>query len=111
MKVKLKEAKIESFAGKILQDHYAGYSWLVEADIPNGILTVKNMNLNGDYGFVIHLKELMTDTGGHLVVQAGGELLERCGLPATIRPEDITGIQRDVRGEAKGDRYMTGGEH
>lgn len=112
-KVKLKEAEIERVAGKLLLKHYHGYTWYTDCSIPGGVLNVMNLSLNGDYGFVVHLKDLMTDVAGQCIVHAGGELLERCGLPATRRPkgDGLKDIERDARGEAQGDRYMTGGEH
>ncbi len=50
--------------------------------------------------------------GRELMTFAAGELLERCNLPRGAKPDNFDElIKRDLRGDAVGDRHMTGGEH
>ena len=112
--VTMAENKICSMVGQQLQKHYPGWHWLVECVGSTGVCTVKNLSLNGDYGFVIHLDQLARDTDLKLPVMAGGELLERCGFAAGPRPEDISHLHRDGRGnvtEKSADMSVSGGEY
>lgn len=105
IKMEIAENKICAIVGKQLAAHYPGWHWLVECTVQSGVVTVKNLSLHGDYGFIIHLEDLMTDTDLRLPVAAGGELLERCGLPRGPRPEDTTHLKRDVKGQVIGDTH------
>jgi hypothetical protein len=87
-----------------LQDLYPGWSWLVECEWKSGVVTVKNMNFGGNYGFLLHLRRLLCDPSLSTVTKAGGEILERCGYAAGPRPEVIDS-KKDVRGNIIGDTY------
>jgi hypothetical protein len=69
---------------RVLNDAYKGWSWATHCDSRTGILTVENWDLSERYGFVIHMNKL---TGAQEIkraaILAGGEFLERHGLPAT----------------------------
>jgi hypothetical protein len=102
------EVKLEIYANRIcaavgqkLQNHYPRWIWFIECKWETGIVTVKNLSLHGDYGFVLHLEELVNDADLKLVVVAGGELLERCGFEAGPRPENISHKERDIKGNVK----------
>jgi hypothetical protein len=78
------DQKLASEVARVLKDHYPGWAWAVNADSRTGILTVENWDLSERYGFVIHMNKL---TGAQEIkraaILAGGEFLERHGLPAT----------------------------
>lgn len=63
-----------------LQRHYPGHLWAVTSQGEQGIATVRNLSLSGNWGFVIKLKDLFSDPGMKCVVRAGGEILERFRL-------------------------------
>lgn len=60
-----------------LHRHYPGQLWAVTCQGEQGIATVRNLKLSGQWGFVIHLRNLFGDPGMVCVKRAGGELLER----------------------------------
>ena len=95
--MEINENKICSVVGRCLEQHYPGYMWNVECTWYTGCVTVKCLDIHGDYGFIIHLKDLVHDIGLQLPMKAGGELLERCGLPRSKRPEKLE-LKRDIRG-------------
>ena len=91
--------KIEAAVGRKLANLYKGYQWYIECKWQAGVVEIKNLTIHGDYGFVLYLKELLTDINLDVVMRAGGELLERCGLPTTHRPENLNElVERDIRG-------------
>ncbi len=78
------DQKLASEVARVLKHHYPGWSWATHCDSRTGILTVENWDLSERYGFVIHMNKL---TGAQEIkraaILAGGEFLERHGLPAT----------------------------
>jgi hypothetical protein len=72
----------ERQALEILAEHYPGWSWRVESKSAGGIMTVRNENLATRHGVVVHLSDVATlaDMRSHMV-NAGGEFLERYGMP------------------------------
>jgi hypothetical protein len=95
------ENKICSIVGHELKKHYGGWRWFVECKLETGIVSVRNLDLDGDYGFYIPLMNLLNETDPKIVRNAGGEILERYNLDRTFRKEyDIT---RDFKGDAVGD--------
>jgi hypothetical protein len=100
------QAQIETAVGQKLAQAYTGYQWQIDCSIIGGVVTIKNLNLSGDYGFVLHLRDLEHDTDLKSVILAGGELLERCNLPRTFRPEDYTElVETDLRDNVIGDTH------
>lgn len=68
--------------GEILETTYPGYLWMVASS--SGDLIIKNALLSqfGQYGFVIDGSKIISPTDlTQKAIMAGGELLERCGLP------------------------------
>ncbi len=68
---------------EVLQRHYAGHQWKVESDARQGILKIQIHALMGD---TLHYVLLLDNLDGPAtfaaaVVRAGGEILERYGLP------------------------------
>jgi len=85
-----------SMIGRKLKKHYPGWAWYVECRRGTGVVVIKNMNIHGEYGFVLHLCELAKDTDLKLPILAGGELLERCNFPRGAMPERLE-ADRDVK--------------
>ena len=105
-KTTINQNKIEAAVGRKLGKLYPGYAWDVDCQFDQGVVIVKNLTVNGDYGFIITFKELMSDYDLTLVKNFGGELLERCGLPATLRPEDLNQyVTRDLRDNVEMDTH------
>lgn len=98
------QEEVERKTGQYLASLYPGYHWQTDCDFFAGVLNVKNLTLHGEWGFTILLKDLMNDPDMETVMRAGGELLERCNLPRTFRPEDFKQrVNKDVRGNVIGD--------
>jgi hypothetical protein len=73
------EAKAKA-ACKILVKHYPAHLWAV-GWAPGMTLVVRNMAIPGNYGYTIDAaKSFSSSDLDHLVMIAGGELLERCGF-------------------------------
>lgn len=66
--------------GETLLKHYPGHLWAVA--FQGGALVVKNLAISSFYGFIIkhHNSFSATDLAKKAVL-AGGELLERAGMP------------------------------
>ena len=107
VKLEIHANAICAAVGQQLEKHYPGWLWFVECTITSGIVTVKNISLHGDYGFVLLLTDLLSDTDLRLPVTAGGELLERCNLPRGPRPKNLQ-IKRDIKGNAELDTHGAG---
>ena len=69
-------------AARVLSQHYPDHVWMV-GWAPGMTLIVKNMAISeGKYGFTIDAARSFSSSDlDKLVVNAGGELLERCGVP------------------------------
>lgn len=116
--IEVRENQECAYVGQLLEKHYPGYRWFVQCTWSTGVVTVKNMDLHGDYGFVIHLKDLLFDkrrSGKQLrddklpiPVNAGGEMLARCGLPAGPRPDYMPNLERDLRNNVIMDTHGAG---
>ena len=71
--------------GEDLTKHYPGHPWMVGADLSAGTIAIR---LGYDLpqhlaqkGYLLHAATLMAPGGQQRVMQAGGEWLERLGLP------------------------------
>lgn len=77
------DARLCEQAMSVLQAHYAGHQWKVESDARQGILKIQIHSLMGD---TLHYVILLDNVDGvaafsAAVMKAGGEILERYGLP------------------------------
>ena len=63
-----------------LHKEYPGHLWAVQADIEQGMATVRNLALSGEWGFYLKLSEVVNDPYLKKVKWAGGEILERYRL-------------------------------
>lgn len=70
-----------------LQRHYPNHNWHVEANAASGHVVIKlpypdKMQKNGKFGVLLHLRSMDSASGFvKKILWAGGELLERFGLP------------------------------
>ena len=76
-KMELANKELAGHVGECLHRNYPKHLWAVVADIHNGIVTVRNLALSGDWGFYIHIADFVNDPHFKAVTRAGGELLER----------------------------------
>ena len=107
LKDEIYENQVCAEVGQELVKHYPGWDWWVECKIKSGILSVRNTNLDGDYGFVIHLGDYLHNPARqHLIMRAGGEILERYRQERGAMPEVVEG-ERDVRGNLTGEKDAT----
>lgn len=86
---------------EVLDKHYPGHAWAVNADVMQGIVKVHNLNLSGEWGFILKMDSLLNDPTERPIVNAGGELLERFNISrGEIKQHEIVDIKRDLRGAA-----------
>jgi len=72
---------IAKVAAQILCDVYPNHLWTV-GWMPGMALAVKNMAIPGNYGYTLDCTKIASASEfKRLVRTAGGELLERCGMP------------------------------
>jgi len=84
-----------------LNTHYPNHAWAVTANIETGIVEVYNLKLSGEWGFILHIDAMATDPGLKMVINAGGELLERYNVKrGELTAAVESGILYDFRGEA-----------
>ena len=87
-----------------LDKHYPGHAWAVQASVEQGIVTVRNLNLSGEMGFILHMDDMHHDPDMKLTVRAGGELLERYRVRrGEFRAADLDGRKVDLRGNLEYD--------
>lgn len=72
-----------------LEQHYPGHNWRVNADHEQGVVSVwlqyfDKLRKNAPWGFRLFISRLNSDPEMKCVVTAGGELLERFGLPRKV---------------------------
>jgi len=79
--------------GETLQKAYPGYPWQVGCNNESGTVVVdlpvtwKPVEFQR-YGILLHMGSLMWAGGFKKVLHAGGEMLERMGLPREAAPRD-----------------------
>jgi len=81
----------------VLFKHYPGHEWMV--DVAGGVMNIRSKNLSTNYGWVQRLDEVSPADFDKKVMQAGGEVLERFGMPAQKMDIQIwSELPRDLRG-------------
>lgn len=67
--------------GDTLEAHYPGWMWYVEVN--QGVATIKSTNADPKYGYRLNLAQDFYSASelSKMTVRAGGELLERLGMP------------------------------
>lgn len=99
------DQQICQLVGSVLQRHYPGHEWLIEADRRKGFIDIRNLDLNGKMGCRI-------DMGGYassseieqMAMQYGGELLERHHVArGAADHEALVNLQTDSDGNVRYD--------
>jgi len=74
--------KVAKSAAEVLSRHYPDHIWMV-GWAPGMTLVIKNMAISdGRYGFTVDAARSFSSSDlDKLIANAGGELLERCGVP------------------------------
>jgi len=86
--------------GELLNKHYPGYQWAVNADHFHGIATIRNMSLSGQYGFTIKLDDQFSASDfDRQVMLAGGEILERYKLDSGKINDKYDNLETDFKGD------------
>lgn len=79
--------------GRDLTENFPGYYWNIGANSDAGTiaisLAIPGDNANTTRGFLMHIRSVVGPDGQKKVRAAGGELLERWGLPRHRAPEDV----------------------
>lgn len=97
----LANESIAKNVAEVLDKHYPGHAWAVNADVMQGIVKVHNLNLSGEWGFILKMDALLNDPTERPIVNAGGELLERFNISrGEMKSHEIDSVQRDLRGAA-----------
>jgi len=65
----------------VLERHYPGHPWLVEANTKQGIATISIPLFMGQHKYILHVAAMATDPTLRSVARAGGEILERYRIP------------------------------
>jgi hypothetical protein len=105
VKRELYENQLCSSVGATLQNLYPGWRWWVDCTLPSGMIAVRNLDLDGDYGFYVPVaKYVQADQPAKIIMRAGGEILERYKQHRGRRIASDQDIARDFKGVAKGDK-------
>lgn len=105
MQQNLRDIELAKAMSEVLQHHYPGHSWGVNVDGAQGIATIKNFRLSGNWGFVLHLKQFSSSEYARRVVMAAGELLERYRLSrGHFRQAEFDALRVDGLGNPEFDR-------
>jgi hypothetical protein len=67
--------------GDILESNFPGWAWVIAPDERGGIITIRSMRLDARYGYLLHIARIQDDPQLSAVLRAGGEILERAGMP------------------------------
>lgn len=67
--------------GEDLMQHYPGHPWMVGCNHEAGTVAVQLGYIDTQMGILLHIQKLLAPGGQKLAMRAGGELLERLGLP------------------------------
>lgn len=85
--------------GEDLTHYYPGHLWCVGANHEAGTLYIdlpyqKPAHLR-QYGYLMHISTVLGADGRKKVMRAGGELLERFGLPRSAATPDADAMARE----------------
>lgn len=81
--------------GEDLTRHYPGHPWMVGCDHEAGTLAIKLGYTQTPMGMLLHIGKLQGPGGQRLALMAGGELLERFGLPRKAADGDAVDAARE----------------
>lgn len=88
-----------------LHKAYPGHLWAVTCEGAKGIATIRNLSLSGEWGFILHLKDVYSASSwDKTLIAAGGEILERFRLARGVaNQEQIAMVPNDFSGRSIGD--------
>lgn len=87
---------------EVLQKHYPGHLWGVHVDSEQGVATIKNFRLSGNWGFLLHLGAFSVSEQDRQVVMAAGEMLERYRLSrGEARRHELDELKTDSLGQVE----------
>lgn len=91
--------------GEALFNAYPGHSWGVRVQSHQGIATIHNLSLSGEWGFVLHLdKAFSASELRRKAIMAGGEILERFKVARGKAVQDaLASMSTDFTGRVLGD--------
>jgi len=84
--IPLMDVELSKKVAEKLNDHYPGHAWGVTASVDQGIVTIRNFALTDKHGFIVLIDKLKNDPGMKLIVNAGGEFLERYNIKRGAGP-------------------------
>lgn len=88
-----------------LNEHYAGHLWAVNCRGEDGIMTIHNLMLSGQWGFVLKLDNSYSASDlRKRAIMGGGEILERYKVSrGRINHEHLATMDTDFAGRITGD--------
>lgn len=88
-----------------LHKHYPGHAWAVNFSSAKGIVTILNLYLAHDRGYVLHVgKQYSASALQANAIRAAGEILERYSVSrGKLRQTEIDEVPTDFAGRAIGD--------
>jgi len=88
-----------------LNEHYPGHLWAVNCQGEQGIMTIHNLMLSGQWGFVLKLDNNYSSSDlRKRAILAGGEILERYKVSrGRINHEHMATMDTDFAGRIIGD--------
>ncbi|MGW8182003.1 MAG: hypothetical protein ACWGQW_25015 [bacterium] len=91
---------------ELLHKNYPGHLWAVTVQSDQGIATVRNLYLSGNWGFLLKLRDIVSHKELNLhVVLAGGELLERYRLKrGKFNVDEYLSLPTNFAGNIIGDK-------
>ena len=84
--IPLEDFTLSKKVAEVLHKHYPGHAWGVTASVDQGIVTIRNFALTEKQGFIILIDKMKSDPAMKLVVNAGGEFLERFNIKRGAGP-------------------------
>lgn len=97
------EMLIAKNMAETLHRNYPGHLWAVTCE--DGVMTVRNLLLSGQWGFVLKMREQYSASElARQVKRAGGELLERYRLSrGQLRDDEYENLPTDFAGRLMAD--------
>lgn len=96
------EKHVRQTIGDTLAMAYPGYDWFVE--IKPGAAVIKNLTVEGRWGFFLKLNHASASELRRRVILAGGEMLERYRLRrGRLNPTEVAEVPEDCAGRSIGD--------
>lgn len=87
-----------------LNKKYPGYMWAVNVNNETGMVIVRNFTLSGDWGFNLHMENVINDPANVKVLNAAGEILERYRVSRVAANDDeLSNLKIDFAGRYTAD--------